>query len=182
MEVVALVYSPECKNYRKLAQKSWGLTDKQMKGMHVHHFPEKCNGGRNIPEHLYVCSPSVHAHCWHNGDWFVEKAAKGGAAGKRESKPKPEKKPLTTEERKELNTRINKERIGKKYPEKSKEIMSNSHKNSEKSKTHISTVNKREWMDPLHPELGVRTIPGLVNMQRRRGYPCDSGSRVKVEI
>lgn len=63
----SIVISQESFNYRKLAQHSWGLTDEQMIGMHVHHHPPRSQGGRNIPEHLYVCSLSVHYIGWHKG-------------------------------------------------------------------------------------------------------------------
>jgi hypothetical protein len=49
-----------------------------MKGKHVHHHPPVSEGGRNIPEHLYVCSPSIHTHGWHNGDYFIEQATIAG--------------------------------------------------------------------------------------------------------
>jgi hypothetical protein len=41
--------------YRKIAQDNWGLTDEQMKGMHVHHRIPVSLGGTN------VCSPEFHA-------------------------------------------------------------------------------------------------------------------------
>jgi hypothetical protein len=63
---VSLVLSQERWDYRKVAQENWGLTNEQMKGTHVHHHPPKSEGGRNIPEHLYVCSPSMHAYGWHS--------------------------------------------------------------------------------------------------------------------
>jgi hypothetical protein len=61
-----------------LAQFHWGLTDEQMIGMHVHHHPPRSKGGRNIPEHLYVCSVAMHYIGWHRGvrghhtDTFLE--------------------------------------------------------------------------------------------------------------
>lgn len=57
----AIVLSPNNSNYRKVAQKHWGLTNEQMKCMDVHHNPPRCKEGRNIPEHLYVYSPELHA-------------------------------------------------------------------------------------------------------------------------
>jgi len=78
---VSIVLSPSPANYRKVAQRNWGLTDEQMKGKHVHHHPPVSEGGRNIPEHLYVCSPSLHSHGWHSGEYFIEQAAAGGAKG-----------------------------------------------------------------------------------------------------
>jgi hypothetical protein len=55
-----------------------------MVGMHVHHFPERCNGGRNVPEHLYVCSESVHHYGWHKAKvgvipWASAAGKLGGA-------------------------------------------------------------------------------------------------------
>ena len=62
---VSIVLSKENSNYRRVAQLHWGLTDDQMEGMHVHHFPSRSQGGRNIPEHLYVSSESMHHFGWH---------------------------------------------------------------------------------------------------------------------
>jgi hypothetical protein len=75
---VSLTYFPPTRDYRKAAQLAWGLTDKQMNGMHVHHQPPRSEGGRNVPEHLYVCSPSIHAQGWHNGEYFIEQATAAG--------------------------------------------------------------------------------------------------------
>lgn len=60
------------KSIRNLARKHWGLTWEQMNGMDVHHFPPRSEGGKDIPEHLYVCSRYVHRHWWHNDSWFME--------------------------------------------------------------------------------------------------------------
>jgi len=68
---VSLVYYPEVKDYRSLAKESWGLTDEQMQGMHVHHQPPKSQGGRNIAIHLYVTSPSMHAFGWHSESFWI---------------------------------------------------------------------------------------------------------------
>jgi hypothetical protein len=65
---LSIVLSPNNKDYRKVAQVHWGLTDEQMKGMHVHHFPPQGEGGRNIPEHLYVCSDYMHYVGWHKAN------------------------------------------------------------------------------------------------------------------
>lgn len=73
------------RHYRKIAQESWGLTDEQMKGMHVHHRIPRSEGGTNDPSNLYVCSPWFHAHVWHGEDsyypmieWATENGRKGG--------------------------------------------------------------------------------------------------------
>jgi hypothetical protein len=81
----AIVLSPERYNYRRVAQLHWGLSDEQMQGMHVHHHPPLHEGGRNIPEHLYVCSPEMHQHGWHNDEFYVLQAGKttGNKSSKR---------------------------------------------------------------------------------------------------
>jgi hypothetical protein len=58
---LSIVLSPERKNYRKLAQEWFGLTDEQMKDCDVHHNPPRSQGGRNIPEHLFVYHYTLHA-------------------------------------------------------------------------------------------------------------------------
>lgn len=74
------------RHHRIIAQEHWGLTDEQMKGMHVHHRIPKSQGGTNDPSNLYVCSPSYHYHAWHGahgrGMSLIEQAtinAKKGA-------------------------------------------------------------------------------------------------------
>jgi general stress protein YciG len=66
----AIVLLPEG-SYRAIAQKNWGLTDDQMKGMHVHHRIPRSKGGTDAPENLYVCSPSFHANVWHDGYYRI---------------------------------------------------------------------------------------------------------------
>lgn len=66
------------RRYREIAQENWGLTKRQMKGMHVHHRIAQSDGGTNDPSNLYVCSPSFHRWGWHDGDEFVEWANLGG--------------------------------------------------------------------------------------------------------
>jgi len=69
-------------NYRKIAQQNWNLTDKQMKGMHVHHRIPQSEGGTNDPANLYVCSPYFHAYAWHTESYFTLNAHKGGHSRK----------------------------------------------------------------------------------------------------
>jgi hypothetical protein len=66
------------RNYRKIAQENWGLTDEQMVGMHVHHRIQRSQGGTNDPTNLYVCSPSFHKYIWHSGQEWIDWASKGG--------------------------------------------------------------------------------------------------------
>ena len=72
---VSIVPSREVKNHRKLAQEWFGLTDEQMIGMDVHHNPPRHQGGRNIPEHLFVYHETLHSAV-HGGD-FTKWARKG---------------------------------------------------------------------------------------------------------
>lgn len=76
---VSIVLSVERHNYRKLAQEWYGLSDEQMAGMDVHHNPARHEGGRNIPEHLYVYHSTLHAAV-HDGE-FVLWAREGGKKG-----------------------------------------------------------------------------------------------------
>ena len=64
--------------YRTIAQKHWGLTKEQMKGMHVHHRIPQSEGGTNDPSNLYVCSPWFHANVWHDESYFIEQASQAG--------------------------------------------------------------------------------------------------------
>lgn len=80
----AIVLLPNL-HYREIARRNWGLTEKQMKGMHVHHRIPISKGGSDAPENLYVCSPSFHANIWHNGYYKIiqnasEVARLGGLA------------------------------------------------------------------------------------------------------
>jgi hypothetical protein len=70
----------DTRKYRIIAQENWGLSKEQMRGMHVHHRIPVCKGGTNDPSNLYVCSPSFHRWCWHDGEEFIEFAAKGAGA------------------------------------------------------------------------------------------------------
>ena len=75
----SIVLSPERKNYRKLAQEWFGLTDEQMVGMDVHHNPPRHQGGRNIPEHLFVYHETLHSAV--HGDELTQFAREGGKLG-----------------------------------------------------------------------------------------------------
>lgn len=76
------------RRYRKIAQEHWGLTNEQMKGMHVHHRIPQSEGGTNDPSNLYVCSPWFHAHVWHDHDEFTLWSQKGYEASKGVSRGK----------------------------------------------------------------------------------------------
>ncbi len=42
------------------------------------------------------------------------------------------------------------------------------------------TTSRQKWIDPKHPELGVRTAGVLVRMQKSRGYPHGKENRVRI--
>jgi hypothetical protein len=75
----ALVLLPKG-SHREIAQKNWGLTNEQMKGMHVHHRIPRSKGGTDAPENLYVCSPWFHQEVWHQGRYKQIVGANSAAA------------------------------------------------------------------------------------------------------
>ena len=79
--MTSAIVKVDTRPYRKIAQENWGLTNKQMVGMHVHHRTPRSQGGTNDPSNLYVCSPYFHAYVWHNESYFITCAAEGGAKG-----------------------------------------------------------------------------------------------------
>ena len=84
----AIVLSTDKYNYRKVAQQHYKLTDKQMKDIDIHHNPPRCEGGRNIPEHLYIYHPATHKliHDKQAINWA--KKSKGNSTEKRGKPPK----------------------------------------------------------------------------------------------
>ena len=75
----------DTRHHRVIAQENWGLTDKQMKGKHVHHRIPVSRGGTNDPSNLYVCSPWFHKNCWHAEDSYnslIPYAEAGGIAAR----------------------------------------------------------------------------------------------------
>jgi hypothetical protein len=84
----AIVLSTDKHNYRKVAQQHYGLTDEQIKNVDIHHNPPRCEGGRNIPEHLYVYHPATHKiiHDKQAINWA--KKSKGNSTEKRGKPPK----------------------------------------------------------------------------------------------
>jgi DNA-binding CsgD family transcriptional regulator len=84
----AIVLSTDKYNYRKVAQQHYKLTDEQMKDIDIHHNPPRCEGGRNIPEHLYVYHPATHKliHDKQAINWA--KKSKGNSTEKRGKPPK----------------------------------------------------------------------------------------------
>jgi hypothetical protein len=90
MEKNVSIVRVDTRHYRTIARENWGLTKEQMRGKHVHHRVRVSDGGTNDPSNLYVCSPSFHRWCWHDGEEFVEWAGQGAskAHAKKDSRGK----------------------------------------------------------------------------------------------
>ncbi len=91
----SIVLSINKHNYRKVAQQHYGLTDNQMESVDVHHNPPICEGGRNIPEHLYVYHPATHKLIHNTQAINWAKKSKGNTTEKR---GKPLKKTEPTQQ------------------------------------------------------------------------------------
>lgn len=82
MERNVSIVKVDGRHYRAIAKENWGLTLKQMRGMHVHHRIKRSDGGTNDPSNLYVCSEWYHDNVWHAGEGgFTGCASRGGREG-----------------------------------------------------------------------------------------------------
>jgi len=64
--------------------------------------------------------------------------------------------------------------IGEYSPENKEKMKTVLHKNG-------SLTMAYKYTDPDHPELGLKSAPVLVRMQKKRGYPHGPENRVRVE-
>ena len=183
---VSIVLSTERRNYRKLAQEWFGLTDEQMVGMDVHHNPPRHQGGRNIPEHLFVYHNTLH-YAVHSAEfilWNREAAKKGGEAVKNKGLGIFD---LTEEQQREKN---------KKADETNRKNGTAVYSPGVSALGGIAAMLERDedgksiqarkiaaiWFeDPDHPELGKTNAGNLVRMQMRRGLPHGPKNRRRVE-
>jgi len=142
--------------HRKIAQEHWGLTDEQMKGMHVHHRILKSEGGTNDPSNLYVCSPWFHANIWHGVPELLsliknstENARKGGASRKGETR---------TEEQK---TKISKSLTGRKASPEVRAHLSKIHTGRKLSTGHSKAISEGRKLTPkvICPHCGKEGQP-----------------------
>lgn len=168
------------RHHRVIAQEYWGLTDEQMKGMHVHHRIPRSKGGANDPSNLYVCSPWYHSKVWHAEDGFnslIPFAREGGRKGG-------------------LKTCIGPVSYQKKFGIFG--LDSKSKKDAEIKggmSTYLSgkgchapeckgkgakITNSQLWEDPDHPELGQLPPGPLARRQKAKGLPCEKTNRRKV--
>ena len=82
MDKTVSIVKVDRRPYRIIAQENWGLTDEQMRGMHIHHRIRRSDGGTNDPSNLFVCSSWYHDVVWHRGSGgFIGLAAEGGQRG-----------------------------------------------------------------------------------------------------
>jgi hypothetical protein len=178
---VSIVLSPESKNFRKLAQEWFGLSDEQMKGRHVHHNPPRHQGGRNIPEHLFVYDESLHAEV-HRDDfvlWASRGGKLGGKAGSREKKRKHGEKcrdegigffspGVSPDQRRKWNVEAGK-----------KGAAAQPHEIRVLHGKRLARENA-QFEDPDHPELGTHNAGNLVRIQKSKGLPHGKENRRRV--
>ena len=175
---VSIILSREVNNFRKLAQCWYNLTDDQMVGMHVHHNPPRHQGGRNIPEHLFVYHCTLHSAV-HGNDftmWASEGGRMGGIAGDKDKKRlhglkcKEEgigmfSSAVTKEQRRKWNQEAGK-----------KGAAAQPHETRVKIGTNLGRRNL-QFTDPEHPELGSHNAGNLVKIQKSKGLPHGKENR-----
>lgn len=177
---VSIVLSREVKNYRRLAQEWFGLTDEQMVDMDVHHNPPRHQGGRNIPEHLFVLHNTLHAAV-HSAEFILwqRKAAKKGGETVKEKRVGIFN--LTPEQRSENSKKAAQTSLERKVGC----VSASSEQKREWTRMRTSESFSRAattlFEDPDHPELGQANAGNLVRMQMRRGLPCGKENRRRVE-
>jgi hypothetical protein len=202
---VSIVLSVERKNYRKLAQEWYGLTDEQMKGMDVHHNPPRYQGGRNIPEHLFVYHETLHSAV--HGNVFVSFAREGGKLGGQKcveekigflgASPEQLKEwsRKGTEKLLELGIGIHAPGVREASGRKAVEEKLGMFKNHSQSIARSHEVMKQKgvgiynggemsrkggrtlFTDPDHPELGSHNAGNLVRIQKSKGLPHGKENR-----
>ena len=186
---VSIVLSTENKNYRKLAQRHYGLTDEQMKGMDVHHNPARHEGGRDIPEHLFVYHETLHAAV-HGSDFILwaRKASyyvkeRNSAPGGRAACVSMRKKqtgffdPRWEDHRSDWTSKAGSARAEQMrvagYP--------GLGSSTEAAKVAGKKAAAQRWEDPDHPELGQLAAGPLVIRQKARRLPHGPENRRRVQ-
>jgi hypothetical protein len=186
---VSIVLSVERKNYRKLAQEWYGLTDEQMVDMDVHHNPSRHKGGRNIPEHLFVYHNTLH-HAVHGYEYILW-ARKGSPSVKnRNSAPGGKASCALMKEtqtgffdpKHKERKREGSRKAGEKRAHRMKE---EGYPGLGSSFEAASVAGKKaaaqRWEDPDHPELGLCSAGILTARQKRMGYPHGPENRRKIK-
>lgn len=179
--------SAEKRNYRKVAQEWYGLTDEQMEGMDVHHNPPVHKGGRNVPEHLFVYHPTLHVAV-HDLE-FIKWARAASALAHQEKDERGRslvalKMLAVRNARKDERGKctVSVENANKMHAEKDEQGRSLVAVRAGKAggKKGGPAAAAMRWMDPDHPELGTRNAGALANLQKARGYPHGPGNRIRV--
>jgi hypothetical protein len=174
--------------------------------MHVHHHPPRSQGGRNIPEHLYVCSPSVHYCGWHKADPTLAMTPHSSAAGRvsgakqyrdrlgmfgrdytkmvedcRKGAEAVQAKlgPLLGLTPSEISEKNAKSAATQRDRGSGMFGMTKEAK-TKRSREAVRKTNSQRWVDPDHPELGAHSAGTLVMMQKRRNYPHGKSNRLRV--
>jgi hypothetical protein len=168
------------RHYREIARDNWGLTEEQMRGMHVHHRIPKTLGGSNDPCNLYVCSPWYHANVWHARDGvssLIPYAAEGGRRGGLKTcigpisyKEKFGIFGLDSEKKKQAEIKGGIATF----------LLKTGCHAPEYKGVGARTTNSTLWEDPNHPELGQLPPGPLVRRQKSLGLPCGKENRKKV--
>jgi hypothetical protein len=183
---VSIVLSQERHNYRKLAQEWFGLTDEQMKDCDVHHNPPRSQGGRNIPEHLFVYHYTLHAAV-HEALFILTQrkaAVKGGQTAKDKKLGIFDLTPEQEEKRINNLLKVNREtHTGVFIPGLASVggTAAMSEKDEEGKSIHARKMALVMFEDPDHPELGHQCAGNLVRMQMRRGLPHGKENRRRVQ-
>jgi hypothetical protein len=200
---VSIVLSTERKNYRKLAQEWFGLTDEQMIGMDVHHNPPRHQGGRNIPEHLFVYHETLHSAV--HEDEFVLWSRRGAEQLHKEKddlgrsiagvKAMQKMHQVKDDSGKSINALKGLQKLNSLLHRQKDEFGRSVHATSNSEKMHRKkdefgrslaarkggkTMSSQRWEDPDHPELGKTNAGNLVRMQIRRGLPHGPENRRRV--
>jgi len=166
------------RRHRLIAQEHWGLTDEQMKGMHVHHRIPRSEGGTNDPSNLYVCSPWFHLHIWHGSDSkysIIAYAELGGKLGGRLGGLKGKGRRKSEEHKRKIGLAHR----GKVCPHRGKKCPWKSHTFSEESRMKMSEARKgvpkseahKQKLSKANKNVPILTCPhcgkqGKKNMRR----------------
>ena len=168
---VSIVLSQERKNYRKLAQDWYGLTNEQMRDMDVHHNPPRHEGGRDIPEHLFVYHRTLHAAI--HGNDFTKWARKGGKLG---AKAQPR---ATRVENGRKNGKKNIAALLERDPEHSRRAALKAHEKKNEEGKSVLAVRAGEigGQVAVQKQLGFLGAP----LQDRLEWSSSGGSRCREE-
>jgi hypothetical protein len=164
------------RNHRVIAQENWGLTKRQMRGMHVHHRIKRSEGGTNDPSNLFVCSEWFHNNIWHSPEEYLSWARKGGLANKGVKKQqRGDRKlgrPSGTKDSLQTKLRKSEARKGEKNPrfgvvlsQTTKQKISNSQKgkrhSEERKQNQREKITGRKWWVNRHGETRLSAVsPG----------------------